>query len=154
MQMLEIYSNTAFLLYQTGQRDKVIPAWVRARQAVEKKAREHPKDTAFLVVLAQVDNNLGAIQFDLGQDDEARKCYQRALETLAKIPGAAGKDRSKLTASLYFNLGLLAFNAKRAEEAIAYYEMSLALHRDEKVFRPDAPENLAAIGQQLMSIGD
>jgi eukaryotic-like serine/threonine-protein kinase len=154
-QMLEIYSNIAFLLYQTGQREEVIPAWKKARQAIEKKAGENQQNSTFLHVLAQVDNNLGALYIDMGKDDEARKAFERALDTLAKIQDeTTARQKSKLTASINFNLGLLAFNGNQAEEAITYYEKSLALHQDKNVYHQDDLANVSAIGQLFMSIGD
>jgi tetratricopeptide (TPR) repeat protein len=64
------------------------------------------------------------------------------------------RQKSQLAASINFNLGLLASNGDQAQEAITYYEKSLALHQDRKVYPPDDLENIASIGQLFMSIGD
>jgi tetratricopeptide (TPR) repeat protein len=102
-----------------------------------------------------VDNNLGAIFLDMGKDDEARKIFERALDTLAKINDEdAAPRKSYLAAQVNFNLGLLASNADHPEEAISYYEKSLAYHQDPSVNHSDPLESTSAIGQLLMSIGE
>src|SRR5581483_8626952 len=128
----------------------------KARDVYEPLAREDPDDGAVRRSLALTFNNLGAVQSDSGDREQALRTYDRAereyRELLAKDPDSA-QTRSDL-AAVWENRGITLGRLGRWEEALAAYKQAVDGQRLAAARAPDRPRFRRHLADHWLGVAD
>jgi tetratricopeptide (TPR) repeat protein len=146
--LFQFYDQVTPLAGSTKVRASIVDT---ARKYLDGLAAEAGSDTGLILELAQAYQRLGDVQgrtgtANLGQVEEARRSYQRALDLYARLPVNAGSpaDLRRRLASALWALGRLEYSVNREDAAEPVTRRMLHLLEDRA---PDGPtRKLRAIG--------
>lgn len=158
--LFQIYDKVTPLSGSTAVRASIVET---ARKYLDGLANEAGNDKGLILELAQAYQRLGDVQghwgsANLGQDDDARRSYRRALELYARLPvtRASPPDLRLKVAKVLVSLGHLEFNTYHEDLAEKLTRQGLDLVGDST---PDAAsrqfraQGQSSLGQILLKQG-
>jgi len=124
-----VYGTKAIVLQSKGMFDEALKMHTAALNIKEKLAK---KDSSFNKSVATTLNNLGALLFDMGRPEEAKKRYERALEiyeALLATDPESSVYQSDVSMTLN-NLGNLLSDMGNKKGALGSYQKSLGIYTE------------------------
>jgi len=119
--LFQFYDQVTPLAGSTAVRASIVET---ARKYLDGLAKDAGNDKGLILELAQAYTRLGDVQArrggaNLGQVEEARRNYQRALELYARLPvsRASPPELRRKVASVWWSLGRLEYNAEHEDVA-------------------------------------